>query len=119
MLVYGYVGDDSGFMEIENNLHSKQKFVGGLIEVIRLTEEIDLIVNEEYLLNESEPRVLIFQNGKLYNIVMGDCFVCRNDGEGNFTDIRREDIEVIQEYLIHVNCEELKMFIAKYLYILM
>lgn len=119
MLVYGFVGDESGFMEIENNLSSKQKFVGGHIDVIRLTEEIDLIVNDEYLLNGSEPRVIIFQDGEVCNIVMGDCFVCRNDGEGNFTDIRREDIEIIQEYLLHIDCDELKILASFYMYSMM
>ena len=119
MLVYGFVGDTSGFMEIENDLRSKQKFVGGLIEVIRLTEEIDLIVNEEYLLNGSEPRLLIYENDEIVNVVMGDCFVCRNDREGNFTDIMREDISIIQEYLVHINCDELKMLASFYLYSMM
>lgn len=53
MLVYGFIGDKSGFLEIENSLQAKQKFVGGRIEVISLTEELDLIVNEEYLFNGS------------------------------------------------------------------
>ncbi len=116
MLVYGFVGDESGFVEIKNDLHSKQKFVGGRIDVIRLTEEIDLIVNDEYLLNGSEPRLFIFADGEIHNIVMGDCFVCRNDGKGNFTDIRREDISILEEYLLHINSDELKLFAALYLY---
>ena len=115
MLVYGFVGDENGFIEIENDLHSKQKFVGGRIDVIRLTEEIDLIVNDEYLLNGSEPRLFIFVEGEIHNIVMGDCFVCRHDGKGNFTDIQREDISILEEFLLHVNCDELKLFAALYL----
>lgn len=116
MLVYGFIGDKSGFLEIENTLQAKQNLVGGRIEVIRLTEEIDLIVNEEYLLNGSKPRVMIFENSEISNIVMGDCFVCRNDGEGNFTDIKREDILTLQEYLLHIDCDELKFLAALYLY---
>ena len=115
MLVYGFVGDESGFVEIENDLHSKQKFVGGRIDIIRLTEEIDLVVNDEYLLNGSEPRLFIFADGEINNIVMGDCFVCRNDGKGNFTDIQREDISILEEYLLHIDCDELKLLAAMYL----
>ena len=116
MLVYGFIGDKSGFLEIENSLQVKQKFVGGRIDVIRLTEEIDLIVNDEYLLNGSGLRLIIFQNDEISNIVMGDCFVCRNDSKGNFTDIKREDISILQDYLLHIDCDELKILAALYLY---
>ena len=116
MLVYGFIGDESGFMEIENKLQAMQKIVGGRMERISLTEGIDLIVNEEYLFNGSKPRVMIFENGEVVNIVMGDCFVCRNDSKGNFTDIKREDISILEEYLLHIDCDELKMLAAFYLY---
>ena len=116
MLVYGFIGDESGFMEIENKLQAMQKIVGGRMERISVTEGIDLIVNEEYLFNGSKPRVMIFENGEVVNIVMGDCFVCRNDSKGNFTDIKREDISILEEYILHIDCDELKMLAALYLY---
>lgn len=47
---------------------------------------------------------------------MGDCFVCRNDSKSNFTDIKREDISTLEEYLLHIDCDELKMLAALYLY---
>ena len=47
MKVYGYTKDKQGIMEIENSLKAEQAFVGGLIECTELTEEIDLICNEE------------------------------------------------------------------------
>ena len=47
MKVYGYTKDKQGIMEIENSLKAEQAFVGGLIECTALTEEIDLICNEE------------------------------------------------------------------------
>lgn len=116
MLVYGFIGDKSGFLEIENTLQAKQNLVGGRIEVISLTEELDLIVNEEYLFNGSGLRLILFQNDEISNIVMGDCFVCRNDSKSNFTDIKREDISTLEEYLLHIDCDELKMLAALYLY---
>ena len=113
MLVYGFVGDRSGFMAIKDTLKAKQDFVNGLIEVISLTDEIDLIVNEEYLLNGSELRLLLVDDDReIWNIVKGDCFICRNDGEGNFVSIKREDISIIEKYLIHVNCDELRVLSA-------
>ena len=57
MKVYGYTKDKQGIMEIENSLKAEQAFVGGLIECTALTEEIDLICNEEGWLIGLEPRV--------------------------------------------------------------
>lgn len=59
MKIYGYTKEKQGFMEIENTLEAEQKFVGGLIECTALTEEIDLVCNEEGWLIDLEPRVII------------------------------------------------------------
>lgn len=115
MLVYGFIGDKNGFLEIENKLQDMQKIVGGRMERISLAEGIDLIVNEEYLFNGSGLRLFIFENDEISNVVMGDCFVCRNDKEGNFISIRREDFPILQECLLHINCDELRLLAAIYL----
>ena len=47
MKVYGFTKDNQGVMEIENTLEAEQRFVGGLIECTALTEDIDLVCNEE------------------------------------------------------------------------
>lgn len=116
MLIYGFTGDDSGFMEIENKLQPMQKFVGGHIEVISLTEELDLIVNDDYLFNGTEPRLILLENGKFQPcVVMGDCFVCRHNGKGKFVSIKYPDISAIQKRLLHLKCEELKLLARLYL----
>ena len=85
MKIYGYTKEKQGFMEIENTLEAEQKFVGGLIECTALTEEIDLVCNEEGWLIDLEPRV----------IIAGDCFICRHDRQGNFQSIKESDLELI------------------------
>ena len=65
MKIYGYTKEKQGFMEIENTLQAEQKFVGGLIECTALTEDIDLICNEEGWLIGLEPRVLLDYFGLL------------------------------------------------------
>lgn len=59
MKIYGYTKEKQGFMEIENTLEAEQEFVGGLIECTALTEDIDLVCNEEGWLIGLEPRVAI------------------------------------------------------------
>ncbi len=110
MLVYGFIGDEARFIEIEDSLHSMQNFVGGLIEKVALTPNIDLICNEEGLINGSEPRVILMENGHFQNcIIMGDCFVCRHDGRGNLVSIKESDLPIIKNRLFHLKGSELKM----------
>lgn len=110
MLVYGFVGDESRFMEIENGLRPMQKFVGGLIERVALTPNIDIVFNEECLINGSEPRVILHENGHFQNcIIMDDCFVCRHDGKGNYVSIKETDLPLIKSRLFHLKGDELKM----------
>jgi hypothetical protein len=99
MKVFGFTETEVGFMDIENSLESEQRFVGGLIEVVGLTEELDLVCNDEGKINELAPQAIWIDNGKLVDIICGSCFVCRHDDEGNFTDIRKSDEEQIREQL--------------------
>jgi len=104
MRVYGYTKDDQGFMEIENSLQAEQKFVGGLIECTALTEDIDLVCNEEGLLLDLAPRIAIPESK---TIIAGDCFICRHDRQGNFQSIKESDLELIQSKVHYITDEEL------------
>ena len=104
MKVYGYTKEKQGFMEIENTLEAEQKFVGGLIECTAITEEIELICNEEGWLIGLEPRVMIRE---LETIIAGDCFICRHDRQGNFKSIRDEDLELINSKVKPISEEAL------------
>ena len=104
MLVYGYTKEKQGFMEIENTLRGEQEFVGGLIECTALTEDIDLVCNEEGWLVGLEPRVVIPESK---TIIAGDCFICRHDRRGNFQSIRESDLELINSKVRYITEEEL------------
>ena len=86
--------------EIENTLEAKQKFVGGYIEVVNLTDEIDLVLNDEGKLNGLPfNRVWKDKDNKILDILAGNILACRFDNEGNFTSILDNDIPVILERL--------------------
>ena len=89
MKVYGFTKDNQGVMEIENNLQAEQQFVGGLIECTALTEDIDLVCNEEGWVIGLEPRVAI-QEPK--TVIAGDCFICRHQFQGK-TNFRGDVIQ--------------------------
>ncbi len=91
-------------MEIENSLQAEQKFVGGLIECTALTEDIDLVCNEEGLLLDLAPRIAIPESK---TIIAGDCFICRHDRQGNFQSIKESDLELIQSKVHYITYEEL------------
>ena len=86
--------------------------VGGLIECTALTEEIDLICNEEGWLIGLEPRVAIPESE---TIIAGDCFICRHDRRGNFQSIREEDIPLIESKVQYITEEMLlRLALLKY-----
>ena len=104
MKIYGYTKEKQGFMEIENTLEAEQKFVGGLIECTALTEDIDLVCNEEGLLLDLGPRIAIPESK---TIIAGDCFICRHDRQGNFQSIKESDIDLINSKVKYITEEAL------------
>lgn len=104
MKIYAFTKEKQGFMEIENTLQAEQEFVGGLIECTALTEDIDLICNEEGWLIGLEPRVAIKEPK---TTIAGDCFICRHDRQGNFESIRESDLDLINSKVKPISEEAL------------
>ena len=105
--VYGFRNNKHGIIEIENSLETEQVFVGGLIDVYSVTDDLDVVFNDEGLINGLKPRVVILGGNvdgeggirELKEIIHGDCFVCRHDAEGNFLSIREEDVGTIRYFV--------------------
>jgi hypothetical protein len=93
----GYIG------EIENTLKAKQTFVGGLIQVVPINEEIDLICNEEGKLSRLLPnRALYMENAtddEPYDFICGNCLCVRHNNEGEFTSIHEDDVKTIRKHV--------------------
>lgn len=100
MRVYGFKENEKGIMKMENSLKAEQAFVEGYIEVVCLTEEIDLVCNEEGKYNGLKENVAwLDEKGNILDIIFGNCFCCRHNEEGEFTNIQERDIETIETYL--------------------
>ena len=105
--VYGFRNNKHGIIEIENSLETEQVFVGGLIDVYSVTDDLDVVFNDEGLINGLKPRVVILGGNvdgeggirELKEIIHGDCFVCRHDAEGNFVSVREEDVDTIRHFV--------------------
>jgi hypothetical protein len=106
MRVYGFTEKAVGFMEVENSLKAEQHFVGGHIEVLGLTDELDLVCNDEGKICQMEPRAVWIYRGELVEIICGDFFVCRHNDEGEFVSIEDRDEAVIKRFLLAVEVEE-------------
>lgn len=92
-IVLKKVGEIPEIMNIENTLKAKQKLVGGLIEVVSVTDNILLICNEEGKLENLFPN-LVFD----YDYIAGDCFFVGDDYEnGDFKSLTDEQIEEIKD----------------------
>ena len=103
MKVLAFIGDKMCFMEMENTLKAKQKFVDGFIEKVAVTEEIDLICNDEFLSRGMEPRVILDKGDGFPVTICGDCFICRHNNYGEFESIREEDMQIINKRVIHLD----------------
>ena len=91
-IVLKKVGEIPEIMNIENTLKAKQKLVGGLIEVVSVTDNILLICNEEGKLENLFPN-LVFD----YDYIAGDCFFVGDDYEnGDFKSLTDEQIKEIK-----------------------
>lgn len=88
-------------------MEAEQAFVGGLIDVYSITDNLDIVFNDEGLINRLEPRVVVLGENvdseggirELKEIIHGDCFICRHDEEGNFLSIREEDVETVRYFV--------------------
>lgn len=90
----GYIG------ELENTLKAEQEFVGGSIEVIRLTDNTLAVFNEEgKILGLPFNRFLLDKRHEVFDVIMGNIFCCGVDEEGNFCDIDERDIPTIVDRL--------------------
>ena len=86
------VGRESEFAEVENTLEAKQKLVNGLIEVVPLEQDEDLLIvcNEEGKLLSLPPNTLFD-----FDYIAGDYFIIGDDYEnGDFKSINEEQFNL-------------------------
>ena len=83
-------------IELDNTLEAIQKFVGGLIECITLSDtgsEVTLVCNDEgKLMGLPLNRALFDDDGHVYDIVSGN-FLIVGLGEEDFTDLSPDLME--------------------------
>ena len=83
-------------IELDNTLEAMQKFVGGLIECITLSDTgsaVTLVCNDEgKLMGLPLNRALFDDDGHVYDIVSGN-FLIVGLGEENFTDLSPDLME--------------------------
>ena len=92
--------------EVDNSLEAEQAYVNydephGLITVVALTNDIDIIANDEgKLKNLPINRFLISDDGVVLDMLVGNIMCVRHNSEGEFTSIKEDDIPIIESHLI-------------------
>ncbi len=90
-IIYKEVGKDPVEKEIENELETMQKLVGGPIESTRYMGNLVIICNEEGKLKNLKPNIKLG-----YDCIVGNCFVVQIDLEiSNFKSINDNQIEYV------------------------
>ena len=91
---------------VDNSLEAEQAYVNynephGLIAVVSITDEIDVICNDEgKLKNLPINRFLISDDGVVLDMLVGNIMCVRHNSEGEFTSIKVDDIPIIESRLI-------------------
>ena len=94
--------------EVDNTLEAEQRYVNydephGLITVLSIADEIDVIANDEgKLKNYPINRFVVDDMGGVYDMLVGNLMCVRHNSEGEFTSIREEDIPVIEKHLVSI-----------------
>ena len=91
------VGRESELTEVENTLEAKQKLVNGLIEVVPLEQDEDLLIvcNEEGKLLSLPPNTLFD-----FDYIAGDYFIVGDDYKnGDFKSITEEQFNKIKPFI--------------------
>lgn len=95
--------------EVDNTLEAEQRYVNydephGLITVVSINNNIDIIANDEgKLMNYPINRIIVDDTGKPWDILVGNLMCVRHNDEGEFTSILPEDIPIIEKHLIPLN----------------
>ena len=91
--------------EIKNTLEDLQEIVGGYIEIPYLSRDfnenkIDVIINEEGKFIEGlEPEIAIIKDGKILDIIYGNCIFASHDHEGNTIELNENQKSIVKEEL--------------------
>ena len=92
--------------EVDNTLEAEQRYVNydephGLITVLSITDEIDVIANDEgKIMNFPINRFLVSGDGVVLDMLVGNIMCVRHNSEGEFTSIKEDDIPIIESHLI-------------------
>lgn len=92
--------------EVDNSLEAEQAYVNydephGLITVISINDNIDIICNDEgKLRNFPINRFLVNDDGVVLDMLVGNILCVRHNSDGEFTSIKEDDIPIIESHLI-------------------
>lgn len=78
--------------KIDSGLNAMQKIVGGLIEMVSLSDNVDLVCNEEGRLIGLP---LNFKIGQMP--IVGDVFFTRHNDEGESVSLTEDDVNYLSE----------------------
>ena len=86
--------------EFVDTLEYLQEYVGGYIDVVRLNDEIDLVINDEGKIHDLPTnRACIGDNGGVYDFICGN-ILCVRHRDDEFDSILESEIAGIEKKLI-------------------
>lgn len=90
------VGKTPEIKEYESlTLEDMQNIVGGYIEHITVTDDVDMWINDEGKLLGLPTNLFLAYNGKVYDSIQGDVFFSSHDDEGGTVGLSEENEKVV------------------------
>lgn len=87
--------------DIEGNLESLQAEVGGRIEFFTVKikgQYFDIILHDEGKFENLPPNIAVFNEGQMFDIIVGNVVIAKADDEGRTIGLTDEDVKIIKEY---------------------
>lgn len=91
------VGEPIKEFEIDSGLDSFQKFVGGYIEPVQITDNVYVICNEEgKLLGMDGNLYMSSKKYGIYDCIVGDVIFARFNDDGEYESLTDEDVNEVR-----------------------
>ena len=90
------VNEPLKFEVIENELEAFQKYVGGMIEIVRIREDIGFICDGNGKIYEKEPNFLL---DRYRDVIVGDVLFVALTEDGDTKSLTNEQICFVTKFL--------------------
>lgn len=93
-------GEEPKVIDMENSLENLQKAVGGYIDMVHVTSNVDIVLNDEGKLDGLPFNIYLIYKGSVVDFVVGDILIVgANNSTGETIGLSDKQINIYMEEL--------------------